>query len=210
MRPHRLVGVCGTATEVGKTWVGARVAAALRAEGRSVAARKPLQSFDPEDPSPTDAEVLAEATGEHVHDVCPRERWFPVPIAPPMAADALARRCPTLDQVVRSISWPPGCDVGFVETVGGVRSPLAEDADSRDLVRAIGVDVVLLVADAGLGTIDAVRSAVESLATMSVVTVLNRYDDDLDLHRRNRAWLSGRDGFDVVVDPAAAAAHLLR
>jgi hypothetical protein len=31
--------------------------------------------------------------------------------------------------------------------------------------------------------------------------VLNRFDPGDDLHERNRAWLAGRDGFDVVVDP---------
>ena len=65
-----------------------------------------------------------------------------------------------------SIAWPEAAvDVGLVETVGGVRSPLAEDGDSRDLVRALAVDVVVLVADAGLGTIDAVRSGVDSART---------------------------------------------
>jgi len=209
-RPSRLVGVCGTGTEVGKTWVGAQVAAALRADGRAVAARKPLQSFDPDDAAPTDAEVLAAATGEDPHDVCPADGWYPVPMAPPMAAAVLGRRCPSLAEVVAAITWPPGCDVGLVETVGGVRSPLASDGDTRDLVRALDVDVVLLVADAGLGTIDAVRSAVDQLAPLRVVVVLNRFDDADDLHRRNRAWLAERDSLDVVVDPATAIARLLR
>ena len=209
-RPSRLVGVCGTGTEVGKTWVGAQVAAALRADGRAVAARKPLQSFDPDEAAPTDAEVLAAATGEDPHDVCPADGWYPVPMAPPMAAAVLGRRCPSLAEVVAAITWPPGCDVGLVETVGGVRSPLASDGDTRDLVRALDVDVVLLVADAGLGTIDAVRSAVDQLAPLRVVVVLNRFDDADDLHRRNRAWLAERDSLDVVVDPATAIARLLR
>lgn len=209
-RPSRLVGVCGTGTEVGKTWVGAQVAAALRADGRAVSARKPLQSFDPDDAAPTDAEVLAAATGEDPHDVCPADGWYPVPMAPPMAAAVLGRRCSSLAEVVAAITWPPGCEVVLVETVGGVRSPLASDGDSRDLVRALDVDVVLLVADAGLGTIDAVRSAVDQLAPLPVVVVLNRFDDADDLHRRNRVWLAERDSLDVVVDPAAAIARLLR
>lgn len=209
-RPALLVGVCGTGTEVGKTHVGALLARALRDAGRTVAARKPLQSYDPDDPSPTDAEVLAAATSAEPHDVCPAEGWYPIPMAPPMAADALGRRCPTLDEVVASLRWPEvPVDVGLVETVGGVRSPLAEDGDSRDLLRALAVDVVVLVADAGLGTIDAVRHAVAALAPLPVVTILNRYDQLEDLHRRNRAWLTDRDGVDVVVDVPAAAGRLL-
>jgi dethiobiotin synthetase len=208
-RPTLLVGVCGTGTEIGKTYVGAALCGALRQAGRTVAARKPLQSFDPAEPAPTDAEVLASATGEDPHDVCPAAGWLPVPMAPPMAADALGRACPTLGEVVAGIPWP-SVDVGLLETVGGVRSPLAEDGDSRDLVRAAGVDLVVLVADAGLGTVDAVRSAVDQLVPMPVVTILNRFHADDDLHRRNREWLVSRDRFDVVVSVDDLARRLCR
>jgi dethiobiotin synthetase len=207
-RPELLLGVCGTATEVGKTWASARLAEALVGGGRTVAARKPLQSFDPDDDAPTDAEVLAAATGDAPRDVCPQPGWYPVPMAPPMAAAALSLRCPTLAGVVAGITWPPGVDVGLVETVGGVRSPLAEDGDSRDLVRALDVDLVVLVADAGLGTIDAVRSGVDALAPLPVVVLLNRFDASADLHRRNRDWLVQRDRFEVVTDVEDLAARL--
>lgn len=208
-RPELLVGVCGTATEVGKTWVSARLAEHLRRAGISVSARKPLQSFGPGDAAPTDAEVLAAATGEDRHDVCPESGWYPVPMAPPMAAAALGRRCPTLAEVTAGITWPAArVDVGLVEAVGGVRSPLAEDGDSRDLVRGLDVDLVVLVADAGLGTIDAVRSGVDALAPRPVVVLLNRFDEGDDLHRRNREWLVQRDGVDVVVDVQGLVARL--
>ena len=49
VRPHRLVVVVGTGTDVGKTWVAARLLIDLRAAGVTVAARKPAQSFDPDD-----------------------------------------------------------------------------------------------------------------------------------------------------------------
>lgn len=208
-RPALLVGVCGTATEVGKTHVGAELLRALRTVGVVVAARKPLQSFDPADDHPTDADVLAAATGEDPHEVCPPDGWLTVPMAPPMAADVLGRACPSLAEVVAGIAWPDRVDVGVVETVGGVRSPLAEDGDSRDLVSALDVDVVVLVADAGLGTIDAVRSAVDGLAPLPVVTILNRFDESDDLHLRNRTWLVERDGSDVVVSVDDLAARLL-
>lgn len=209
-RPTLLIGVCGTATEVGKTWASAELLRTLRSDGRTVAARKPLQSFDPEDASETDAVVLAGATGEAIADVCPHGGWYPIPMAPPMAAAALGRSCPTLDQVLTGITWPQDAvDVGLVETVGGVRSPLAEGGDSRDLVRSLVVDVVVLVADAGLGTIDAVRSGVDSLAPLPVIVLLNRFDPADDLHARNRDWLRDRDGIDVVTTVGDLAARLV-
>lgn len=199
-RPRVLVAVVGTATEVGKTWTSARVLTGLADRGHTVAARKPAQSFDPASSEPTDATVLAAATGEHVDDVCPAHRSYPVAMAPPMAADILGRPSPRLADLVAEISWPAGVDIGLVESVGGVRSPVADDGDSRDLVDALSPDIVLLVADAGLGVIDAVRSVVDALDGHRCVVFLNRFDHDDDLHRRNRAWLSDRDGYDIAVD----------
>lgn len=199
-RPRTLVAVVGTATEVGKTWTSARVLSGLTERGLQTAARKPAQSFDPTDAGPTDAAVLAAATGEHVDAVCPAHRSYPVAMAPPMAAEVLGRPGPLLAELVDEIRWPAGVDLGLVETVGGVRSPVADDGDSRDLVRVLAPDVVLLVADAGLGVIDAVRAAVDALAGRRCVVFLNRFDHNDDLHRRNLAWLSERDRYEVVVD----------
>ncbi|HEX5265142.1 MAG TPA: dethiobiotin synthase [Acidimicrobiales bacterium] len=212
-RPERLVLVVGTGTEVGKTWVACALARALRAAGVEVAARKPAQSFDPADPGPTDAELLAVATGEKAGEVCRPELTYPVPMAPPMAAAALGRPAPTMAELVGGLAdgpaWGDGLGVGIVEAAGGVRSPLADDGDSVDLARAIRPDLVVLVADAGLGTIHAVRSAAPALADWPLAVVLNRYDAGSDLHRRNRAWLAERDRLPVYTDVAAVLGDLL-
>ena len=86
--------------------------------------------------------------------------------------------------------------MGLVETAGGLRSPLAADGDCLALCRALVPDVVVLVADAGLGTINAVRLTLDTLGPLAalVVVVLNRFDPESDLHRRNLEWLRGRDG----------------
>jgi dethiobiotin synthetase len=76
------------------------------------------------------------------------------------------------------------------------------------LVRAIATDTVVLVADAALGTINAVRTSVDAFAGLPVVVVLNRYDDKDPVHRANRDWLSRRDSFDIVVGPEPAARRL--
>lgn len=210
--PDRLVGVAGTGTEVGKTWVSAAVATALRADGAAVAARKPAQSFAPgDDPASLDAAVLGVATGEAPEAVCPHHRWYEVPMAPPMAAAALARAAFTVADLVAELTWPDEhVDVGFVETAGGARSPIADDGDSADLLRALAPDLVLLVADAGLGTINLVRLCAGALAPMPLLVILNRYDDGIAIHGANRAWLTERDGYDVVTSATEVVAHLLR
>lgn len=197
--PRRLVVVTGTGTEIGKTWVATQLATALLATGLSVAARKPVQSFAPGD-TPTDAEVLAAATGDDPRVVCPPHRWYEVAMAPPMAAEVLGREPFTIADLAGELVWRDGTDVGLVEGAGGPRSPLAADGDTVDLARSVGADAVVLVADAGLGTINAVRLAHAALETIAPVTVvLNRFDAANDLHERNREWLATRAGLDVTV-----------
>ncbi len=199
-RPERLVLVVGTGTEVGKTWVACRVARALRRRGLIVVARKPAQSYDAgDDLSDTDAALLAHATGDHPSAVCPQHRWYPVAMAPPMAAEALGRRPFAIADLVDELAWPAVVGVGLVEAAGGVRSPLAADGDAVAFAAAVRPDRVVLVADAGLGTINAVRLACGVLDGWPVTVVLNRYDALDDVHRRNRAWLVDRDQLDVVI-----------
>ena len=123
-RPDRLVVVAGTGTEVGKTWCAARIIEHLRAAGVTVGARKPAQSFDPDDPHPTDAAVLAGATGEDPAVVCAPERSYEVALAPPMAADVLGRPVPTVAELAAAcLDWPaPEPTLGVAELAGGVRS----------------------------------------------------------------------------------------
>ncbi len=201
-RPERLVLVVGTGTEVGKTWVACRLARALRRRGLIVAARKPAQSYDPgDDLSETDAALLAHATGDHPAVVCPQHRWYPVAMAPPMAAEALGRAPFTVADLVSELAWPPAVGVGVVEAAGGVRSPVAADGDAVRLAEVLHPERVLLVADAGLGTINGVRLSAAALAPWPLTVVLNRFDPGDELHLRNRDWLAGRDGYDVVTDP---------
>jgi dethiobiotin synthetase len=196
----KTIVVAGTATDVGKTWVTAQLLTRLRSSGVHAVARKPVQSFEVGAPEPTDADVLASAAGEEPHDVCPPHRWLSLPMAPPMAANALGLPELRLADLCAEIVWPDRePDLGFVEAVGGVRSPLADDGDTVELALQLRADLVLLVADAGLGVIDNVRLAAEALAPTPTVVFLNRFDSS-DLHKRNLAWLRDRDELDVVTD----------
>jgi dethiobiotin synthetase len=218
VRPERLVLVCGTATEVGKTWVGARLLREVAGRGHTVAARKPAQSFDIDTDGgrlggATDAEVLGAASGEHPGTVCHSFRSYHRAMAPPMAAEALGLPAFTVADLVGEMEWPVDpVDVGVVEMAGGVRSPQASDGDTTDFVSALAPDTVVLVADAGLGTINSVRLSMDALTTVTgrepgvpVVVVLDRFDGHHDIHRRNRRWLTDRLGYEVVILPGDEA-----
>jgi dethiobiotin synthase len=204
-RPRTLVFVSGTATEVGKTWWTAATARELRVAGAHVAARKPVQSGEPG--AVTDAEVLAAATGEDPETVCSPHRTYRLAWAPPMAARELGEPGFTAADLVGGIVWPEGIDVGLVEGVGGPRSPISDDGDNVDLAHQLAPDLVVVVGDAGLGTINAVRLSVAAFADFPVVVALNRFTAER-LPERNRAYLVERDGLDVVTEPRVLAARL--
>ena len=179
--------VAGTGTDVGKTWVLTRLITELGARGHDVHARKPAQSFDADERGGTDADLLGHVTNESPTVVCPVHRWYETPMAPPMAADLLGRAPFTIADLADETEVS---GVTFVEGAGGPRSPLAGDGDNIDFARAIGAQLVILVADAGLGTINAVALSSAALSGFETIVVLNRFDGT-DLHERNRAWLTG-------------------
>jgi dethiobiotin synthetase len=192
------VVITGSGTGVGKTWVAAKLLTELRRRKVAVAARKPAQSYSPG--VHTDAEVLARATGEAIDIVCPAHRSYPLPMAPPMAAQALNRRPPTLSELTDELDrgWPHHpVDIGVVEGAGGVASPLAIDGDTASLARRLNADVAIVVGKPQLGIINSARLARLALRPVPVVVFLNRYEPAGELHRRNRDWLTGQDGFNV-------------
>jgi dethiobiotin synthetase len=206
-RPGMLVFVTGTGTDIGKTWWTAATARELRNAGVTVAARKPVQSGAPG--TATDADVLGAATGEDPATVCSPRRTYPLAWAPPMAARELGEPGFSTADLAGGIVWPDGTDVGLVEGVGGPRSPISDDGDNVDLVHLVAPDLVVLVADAGLGAINAVRLSLAALAGFPVVVALNRFTGD-DLHERNREYLTQVVGAEVVSEPRALAALLRR
>lgn len=198
------VFVSGTGTEVGKTWWMVATIDALRAGAIAAAARKPAQSGV--EPGRSDADLLAAATGEAPEDVCPPARWYRDAVAPPMATTEPF----TITDLRREMRAPaPGTAVLLVEGAGGPRSPLAADGDNVEFARALAPDFVVLVAHAGLGTLNAVRLAAAPFTGTPLVVALNRFRSAVPLHRENRRWLVDTYGFDVVTTPLDLVRHLL-
>lgn len=197
MSPLRYVIVSGTGTEVGKTWVTARLLELAREKGVPVVARKPVQSFAAGET--TDAEVLAKASAQDPGSVTPSHRWYAKALAPPMAAEDLGADPFSIADLVREIA-PPQSGIVLVEGAGGPRSPLADDGDTTDLAEALEVERVIIVGDAELGTINACLLAAQVFEPRPVTVFLNRYDDASELHRRNKTWLQEVSGLDVLTE----------
>ena len=114
-----------------------------------------------------------------------------------MAAAELASPSFRVADLVGELAWPTPVQLGLVEGAGGLRSPLADDGDNLDFARALQPDIVVLVADAGLGTINQVRLNVNALVGRPVVVFLNRFSTADRVHALNRKWLIERDRFTV-------------
>lgn len=200
------IAIIGTDTGVGKTWVACAIAAELLRMGYSVVARKPVQSFDEGDSDPTDAKRLASATHELSELVCSPIWSFPLPMAPPMAADILGRPKLYLSDLTAWISRSlkdSTSQFSLVELVGGVCSPQTHDGDGLDLLRLLNPTHIVLVAPSGLGSINAVRLTMRALrddmnVAVRPIVCLNRFSAENDLHQRNLNWLCDRDGYDAV------------
>ena len=132
-------------------------------------------------------------------------------MAPPMAAAALGSPPFTVAELAAEIAeTAPPDGIVVVESVGGVRSPLAADGDTVTLAALLKPELIVLVADAELGTINLVRLSIEALGTRRVIVFLNRFDPGVELHARNHDWLVTREGLEIVTDPEALERMIAR
>jgi dethiobiotin synthetase len=167
--------VTGTDTAVGKTEVACALLADARARGLDAVGMKPAQSgVTPGEPS--DAERLRAACGgvEPLAAVCPHS--FAAPLAPAAAARAEGRRIvfPALVEAARALAARHAAVL--VEGAGGLLVPLTDRETYAELAVALGLPV-LVVARAGLGTVNHTALTVEALRRRGLAVagiVLNR------------------------------------
>ncbi|MFJ8013596.1 dethiobiotin synthase [Streptomyces sp. NPDC096339] len=155
--------VSGTGTEIGKTVVTSAIAAAALAAGRSVAVLKPAQTgVGPQEPG--DAAEAVRLAGPAV--TATELARYPEPLAP----DTAARRAglPTLSpariaEAARELSLTH--DLVLVEGAGGLLVRFDEAGHTlADAARLLDAPV-LVVAAAGLGTLNSTTLTAEALRT---------------------------------------------
>jgi len=156
--------VTGTGTGVGKTVATAALACHARLAGVDVAVCKPVQTGT--DCGDDDLAEVARLSG--VSELAGLAR-YPRPLAPAAAAEQAAMALPTRDQLLRLVSGVdrPG-RLTLVEGAGGL---LVELADGGVTLRDLAVDLgaaALVVAGAGLGTLNHTALTLEALASQDV------------------------------------------
>jgi dethiobiotin synthetase len=155
--------IAGTGTDIGKTYV---TAALLRAISKPVRALKPVVSgFDEAAPAGSDSALLLQAMGLAVTaDALDRiSPWrYAAPLAPNQAAALEGRRIDAEAVIAfcRAGIAAGGEALTFVESAGGIMSPLDDALTMLDLAQALRAPV-LLVAGSYLGTISHTLTAAE-------------------------------------------------
>jgi len=146
-RPTSGFFITGTDTEVGKTYVTARIAASLVAKGHRVGVYKPAASGCSRrggELVSDDALTLWKAAGEpgELSAVCPQR--FEAPLAPPLAARQEGREIDA--RLLRSglEYWRNCSDIVLVEGVGGLMSPIGDDDYVADLTYEFGFPLIVV------------------------------------------------------------------
>lgn len=190
-----MVYVTGTDTDAGKTFVTTRLIAALRANGIPAIGLKPVETGWNEEQS--DARKIAEASQRSVAETV--WRHWDLPAAPAVAARAVGERV-DVDEMNRWIvASGTGAPVCFVEGAGGCLVPFTETTRFRDLV---GSAEVLVVARAGLGTINHSLLTLEALAAHRVLAlVLSARPDDSQVAHSNAAEIRRFTAVPILVVP---------
>ncbi|MFD8703093.1 dethiobiotin synthase [Kitasatospora sp. NPDC059648] len=162
----RILFVTGTNTDVGKTVATAAVASAALRAGRKVAVLKPGQTgVAPGEPG--DAAEVSRLAGELTVRELAR---YPEPLAPDTAARRSGLPCLSPAEVVTAVAdLAAGHDLVLVEGAGGLLVRYDDRgrtlADQARAVLDAGLPAeVLLVASAGLGTLNIVALTAEALA----------------------------------------------
>jgi dethiobiotin synthetase len=164
----RALFVAGAHTDVGKTFCACALIRAARAQGQSVEAFKPVVSgFDAEDWEQSDPGRLLAAldrplTPQALDTISPLR--FRAALSPPMAArlEGVRLTLAELEAFCRAGLAATTADLAIVEGVGGVMSPISEDATGLDLMAALKLPA-LLVGGSYLGAISHTLTAIETL-----------------------------------------------
>jgi dethiobiotin synthetase len=202
----RRLFIAGAHTDVGKTYVACAILRAARNAGQSVQALKPVVSgFDAEDWAQSDPGRLLLAldrpqTIAELDAISPLR--FVAALSPPMAArlEDVDLRLAELEAFCRSGLAASVADLTLVEGVGGVMSPIAEDATGLDLMLGLGLPSVL-VGGSYLGAISHTLTAIETLRARGLTIEAVVISQDADPQAPD---------FDQTVESVAAFAPGLR
>jgi dethiobiotin synthetase len=186
--------VTATGTDVGKTYVSALLVKALRDSGINCGYYKPVLSGAIRQTDgtllPGDADYVVRTSGLNVSAADCVTYCFEEAVSPHLASERSGVKI-ELDEIKKRYNnLKEQYDALVVEGAGGITCPFNLNEDKlllSDVIKALGIGV-LLVADAGLGTINYVLLTYEYAKAngLNIIGVIyNNYDPDNFMHIDN-------------------------
>lgn len=186
--------VTGTGTNVGKTLISCALLHGFAAQGKLVAGMKPVAAGCNADDQNEDAlQLLAAGNVAASYGLINPYGFLPA-IAPHLAARhaGVEIRFARITESYQKLAAL--ADVVIVEGAGGLLVPLNEQQDGADLIRVLGLPVILVV-DMRLGCLNHALLTAEAIAARGLTLagwVANVIDADMILVGENLAVLQQR------------------
>jgi dethiobiotin synthetase len=179
--------ITSTGTDIGKTFVLTSICQKLIADGKKVAAIKPIISgFKDNDPNSDSAQILQvlglDLTTQNFNNISPYR--FSAPLSPNIAA-ALENKNINFEELTKFCQKHiyqarENNDYLLIEGAGGVMTPIADDKVFADLILELKIPAILVVGNY-LGTISHTLTAVKAMQAYDIEIaeiILNCRDDD--------------------------------
>ncbi len=167
----RRIFITGTDTDIGKTYVSCQLLKMLTIAGHSTIGIKPVASGAIETEQGfqnQDALALQAASSIALEYNLINPILFKDPIAPHIAAERLQQTL-TVDQLIKACApvFNIAHDITIIEGVGGWKVPLNKTQTMADFVRALNLEVILVVG-MRLGCLNHALLTVEAIKSMGV------------------------------------------
>lgn len=199
--------ITGTGTDVGKTYVTGLIVKKLREGGASAAYYKAAMSGNDRRADgmliPGDALQVKRMSGieQPLEEMCPY--IYETAVSPHLAAK-LEGKPLEMECVLKHFDYVCGkYEYITAEGSGGILCPLRFDEQQiqqEDFIKARSLSC-LMIADAGLGTINAVGLTAEYMKAHKIPvrgTIFNRYEPGNPLHEDNRLMCEAMTGLHII------------
>ena len=196
--------VTGTGTDIGKTYVSAALARAMTKKNLKLAYYKAAVS-GAESIESSDAGYVSMQAQLKQETSSLLSYLYKKPLSPHLAARG-ENRFASLDKIKEDFKNLADYDYVLVEGAGGIICPVVWEENLKlmytDIIKALNLSV-MVVADAGLGTINHTVLTLNYLKSLGIKiqgVILNRYDENSLMHKDNLYMIEHLSNIKVDVD----------
>ncbi|MDO5351744.1 MAG: dethiobiotin synthase [Succinatimonas sp.] len=194
--------VTGTGTDIGKTYVSAALARAMTKKNLKLAYYKAAVS-GAESIESSDAGYVSIQAQLKQETSSLLSYLYKKPLSPHLAARD-ENRFASLDKIKEDFKNLADYDYVLVEGAGGIICPVVWEENLKlmytDIIKALNLSV-MVVADAGLGTINHTVLTLNYLKSLGIKiqgVILNRYDENSLMHKDNLYMIEQLSNIKVV------------